>query len=209
MQTMRMLFGILTMTAVLVGNSVVYATSTPTETVIDTLITVMGIINDPMYQQPGMSDARRAALDTELRNSVNYREMARRSLGVTWVALSESEQQRFGDLFLQVLRDALSSRMNMYSDAEVIYLGERREGNFAEVRILFRQHKSDTIVNLQLVNQSDHWLVDDAVIDGVRLIANYRSQFVHVMKEAAYVGLVAKIEAMTLLPKSFERTVMR
>jgi ABC-type transporter MlaC component len=48
----------------------------------------------------------------------------------------------------------------------------------------------------------------DAVIDGVRLLENYRSQFVHVIKEEAYVGLLAKIEAMTLLPKSFERNAV-
>jgi phospholipid transport system substrate-binding protein len=197
------------MAAVLFGNTVVQATSTATETVKETVVTVMGIINDPTYQQPGMSDERRAALETVLRNFVNYREMARRSLGVTWMFLSESEQERFSDLFLQVLRDTVASRMNTYSDTQVIYLGERREGNFAEVRTLFRREKEDTAVDLRLVNQSDRWLMYDAVIDGVRLVENYRSQFVHVMKEADYVGLVAKIEAMTLVPKTFERTVVR
>src|SRR5262245_14422849 len=146
MQTTRMLFGGLTMAAVLFGNTVVHATSTPTETAKDTVLAVMGILNDPIYQQPGMSDARRAALETVLRNSVNYREMARRSLGVAWMVLSESEQQRFSDLFLQVLRDAVASRMTSYSHTKVIYLGERLEGNFAEVRTLFRGDKEDTTV---------------------------------------------------------------
>jgi phospholipid transport system substrate-binding protein len=210
MKTTRTLFGSLTMAAILFSNTVVQAqaTSTPTETVKDTIVTVMGILNDPIYQQPGMSETRRAALETVLRNSVHYREMARRSLGVTWMFLSELEQQRFSELFLQVLRDAVASRMNTYSATQVVYLGERREGNYAEVRTLFRRDKEDTAVDLRLVNQSDRWLMYDAVIDGVRLVDNYRSQFVHVIKEAAYIGLVAKMEAMTLLPKSFERTAV-
>ena len=208
MKTTRTLCGSLTVAAVLFGNTVVQATSTPTETVKDTVVTVMSILNDPTYQQPGMFDARRGALETVLRNSVSYREMARRSLGVTWMFLTKPEQQRFSDLFLQVLRDAVASRMNTYSDTQVIYLGERREGNFAEVRTLFRRDKEDTAVDLRLVNQSDRWLMYDAVIDGVRLVENYRSQFMHVIKGATYVGLVSKIEAMTLLPKTFERTVV-
>ena len=156
-----------------------------------------------------MADARRAALENVVRNSVNYREMARRSLGLSWIFLSESDKERFSELFLQVLRDAVACRMNTYSDdTQVVYLSERLEGNFAEVRTLFKRDKEDTAVDLRLVNQSDRWLMYDAVIDGVRLVENYRSQFVHVIKQEAFVGLVAKMEAMTLLPKSFERTAV-
>jgi ABC-type transporter MlaC component len=88
-------------------------------------------------------------------------------------------------------------------------VGEQREGNFAEVRTLFRGYKNDTAVDVRLVNQSGQWLMYDAVIDDVRLVDNYRSQFVHVIKEAAYAGLVGRLEAMILLPKTFERTVAR
>jgi phospholipid transport system substrate-binding protein len=135
--------------------------------------------------------------------------MARRSLGATWMFLPESEQQRFSELFLQVLRDAVACRMDTYSgDTQVVYLSERVEGNFAEVRTLFKRDKEDTAVDLRLVNRLDQWLMYDAVIDGVRLVENYRSQFIHVIKEEAFVGLVAKIQAMTLLPKSFEHTAV-
>ena len=205
----RLLLGSLAMASLLFGNDVAQAASSPMETVKGTVVTVMGILNDPIYGQPGMADTRRAALESVLRTSVNYREMARRSLGATWMFLSESEQHRFSELFLRVLRDAVACRMNSYSDdTEVIYLSERREGNFAEVRTLFKRDKEDTEVDLRLVNQSDRWLMYDAVMDGVRLVENYRSQFIHVIKEEAYVGLLAKIETMTLLPKSFERTTV-
>jgi phospholipid transport system substrate-binding protein len=206
MKTRPMFFGSLALASVLYGNAGVQATLTPTETIKETVGTVMGILNDPTYEQPGMSHARRAALETVIRNSVSYREMARRSLGVTWMVLADSEQERFSDLFLQVLRDGVASRMSRYSDTRVMYLGERREGNFAEVRTLFRGDKEDTAIDLRLVNQSGRWLMYDAVIDGVGLVDNYRSQFLHVIKEMAYVGLVSKIEAMTLLSKTFERT---
>lgn len=207
MPPMRALVGIVTMTVVLLGSNVALATGTPTEAIIDTFVAVMDILKDPMYQRPGMSDARRAALESVLRNSVNYRDMARKSLGVTWVSLSDAEKRQFDDLFVQVLRDAIAFRY-AFSDIELIYLGERQEKDHAEVRTLFRRHKGDTAVDLRLVNQSGRWLIYDVVIDGVRLVENYRSQFAHVIKETTFVGLVSKMEAMTLLPKRFERIAM-
>jgi phospholipid transport system substrate-binding protein len=208
MKTSGTLCGTLTMATILFVNTEVQASS-PMETVKGTVVTVMGILNDPVYKPAGMADTRRAALEAVLRHSVNYQEMARRSLGATWMFLPEPEQQRFSELFLQVLRDAVACRMDTYSDGtQVVYLSEQVEGNFAEVRTLFKRDKEDTAVDLRLVNHVDQWLLYDAVIDGVRLVENYRSQFIHVIKEEAFVGLVAKIEAMTLLPKSFEHTAV-
>ena len=131
MRTTPILFGALTAASLLFGSSIAQATPTPTETVEVIVGTVMDILNDPMYQQPRMSDARRAALETVIRDSVNYHEMARRSLGITWMALSQPEQEHFSDLFVQILRDGIACRMNTYSDTQVIYLGERREGDFS------------------------------------------------------------------------------
>ena len=181
----------------------------PIDTVKQTIATVMSILNDPRFEEPGMADARRVALENVIRNSVNYREMARRSLGITWMVLDEPERQRFSELFVQVLRDGVASRVNMYHIKNVVYLSEHLEGNFAEVRTLFKGDKSDTTVDVRLVNQSGQWLMYDAVIDGVRLADNYRSQFVHVMRDGAYIGLIGRLEAMILIPKTFERTVTR
>jgi phospholipid transport system substrate-binding protein len=192
--------------SVLSSANVVHATLTPIETVKATVGTLMGILDDPLYQEPGMSDARRTALEMVIRDAVHYREMARRSLGVTWIVLSDTEQQRFSELFVEVLRDGVASRMNTYCETKVLYLGERRDGNYAEVRTLFQRDKGDTVIDLRLVNETGRWLMYDAVIDGVRLVENYRSQFVQVMKQMAYAGLISRIEAMTLVPKTFERT---
>ena len=209
MPRFNLLFGSLAMTLVLFSSSFAHATSTPMDTVKETITNVMGILNDPAFQEPGMADARRVALENAVRSSVSYREMARRSLGITWLVLSESERQRFSELFVQVLRDAVASRVNIYAQTNVVYLSEQLEENFAEVRTLFKGDKHDTAVDLRLVNQSGQWLMYDAVIDGVRLVDNYRSQFVHVMKDGAYAGLVGRLEAMLLIPKTFERTITR
>jgi len=208
MPPLKLLVSSFAMVIILFGQSAIAAALTPTETVKETISTVMNILNDPIYsQEPGMADARRVALENVVRNAVHYREMARRSLGMTWMVLSEPDRQRFSELFVQVLRDALAARVNMYTTTNIIVLSERREGNFAEVRTVFKGDKNDTTVDVRLVNQSDRWLMYDAVIDGVRLVDNYRSQFAHVMRDGAYAGLIGRLEAMLLIPKAFERTV--
>ena len=209
MPTVKLLLSSLALAIVLFGHSATSAALTPSETVKETLATVMNILNDPVYQEPGMADARRVALENVLRNAVNYREMARRSLGITWMMLDEPERQRFSELFVQVLRDAVASRVNMYNGTNVVFLSEQIEDNFSEVRALFKGDKKDTAVDVRLVNQSGQWRMYDTVIDGVRLVDNYRSQFVHVMRDGAYAGLVGRLEAMLLIPKAFERTLTR
>ena len=207
MPSLKLLASSLAMAMIVFGQSAALAALTPSETVQGTISAVMNILNDPIYQEPGMADARRVALENVVRNAVNYREMARRSLGITWMLLNEPDRQRFSELFVQVLRDAVASRVNMYSTTNILFLSEQREGNFAEVRTVFKGDKNDTMVDVRLVNQSDRWLMYDAVIDGVRLVDNYRSQFVHVMRDGAYAGLIGRLEAMLLIPKAFERTV--
>lgn len=201
------ILGSLTLLVVLTDPMAGHAALTPTETVRDAIATVMRVLNDPAFKQPGLSEARRGAIENVVRGFVSHQDMARRSLGITWVSLSEPERQQFSNLFIQLMRDAVACRIDDYSTAQVVYLSELREGDFAEVRTLFSGDKVDTLINIRLVNRSGGWLMYDAVIDGVSLVENYRAQFVHVMRATSYVGLVGTIEARARVHKSFERTL--
>jgi phospholipid transport system substrate-binding protein len=101
----------------------------------------------------------------------------------------------------------VACRINDYSTAQVAFLSERQEGNFARVQTLFKGDKAETFIQIQLVNRSGNWLMYDAVVDGVSLVENYRAQFAQLLRTTSYVGLVGRIEAKLLLQKSFERTV--
>ena len=68
MQTTRVLLRSLTVVAVLTGNTVGHAALTPTETVKGTIVTVMTILNDPLFMAADMSEARREAIFGETPN---------------------------------------------------------------------------------------------------------------------------------------------
>lgn len=166
------------------------------------MTSVMHILNNPAFDRPG---ARRAAIETVVKDFVSYQDMARRSLGLTWTDLNDAQQRQFVDLFIQVLRDAVACRVNDYVSTQVVYLSEQRTGDVAEVRTLFKGDKVNTLISIRLVNRGGSWLMHDAVVDGVSLVSNYRAQFLHVIQQMSYVGLVDRIQANTLLSKTFER----
>jgi phospholipid transport system substrate-binding protein len=192
---------------VLTGHSLSHAALTPTETVAGAVAAVRDILTDPGFKQPGMSDARREAIEEVVRDFVSYQDMARRSLEVTWTSLNQSEQHQYVGLFIRLLRDALACRIHDYSTARITYVSERRDGALAEVRTVFHGEKVDTFIHVRLVNRSGHWRMYDAIIDGVSLSENYRAQFGQVLRATSYNGLVRTIEANTVRPKTFESIV--
>jgi phospholipid transport system substrate-binding protein len=197
----------LAMSVFLTAGALASAAPTPTETVKSAIATVVGILNDPIYQQAGMTEARRNAIEQVVRSFVSEQDMVRYTLGTRWTDLSASDQRHFKIIFVRLLRDAVACRVNEYVNADVLYLAEQVAGNRAEVRILFKGDKVDTLLTVRLVNRSGAWRMYDAIADGVSLAENYRSQFLQVMRATSYVGLVSTMEAQTMMHKSFEHTV--
>ena len=206
MKVTRAFLSGLAMMVFLVASPCVYAGPTPTETVENAVASVLGILNDPFYKQHGMSEARRGAIEQVVRKFVSDHDMMRYTLGNTWTELLEPDRNHFRSIFIHLLRDAVTCRISDYANAEIVYLGERLEGNTADVRILFKGDKVDTSIKVRLVSRSGDWLMYDAVVDGVSLLENYRSQFEQVMRATSYVGLVSTMEARSRLQKTFEHT---
>src|SRR6266545_8263435 len=88
MNMIKALLTSMTVLAILAGSGVGHAAQTPTEAVKSALDSVMQILNEPTFERPGMSDARRAAIENVVRSFVSYQDMARRSLGLTWEDLN-------------------------------------------------------------------------------------------------------------------------
>ena len=100
-----------------------------------------------------------------IKHRVDYEEMARRALGAPWSTLSHRDQHEFVDLFVQLLRDTFVGRITEHSDEQVVFLGEFREGVFAEVKAQMKGRKIDTPVDFRLIHRAHEWRVYDVVID--------------------------------------------
>ena len=186
------------------GTGAAAAELTPTESVKSTITAVVRILENPEMNQPGRAAGRRQQIEQLVRDRVSYEEMAKHALGVPWMHLTEGERQEFVSLFVQLLRDTFAGRIDAYTGEEVLYLSERREEGFAEVKTKLTGPKTDTVLDFRLANRFGKWLVYDVVIDGASIVGNYHAQFTSIVRDLTYAGLVTRMKEKALVAKAFE-----
>jgi len=183
----------------------VFAEVGATEAVQGTIAKVMRVLDDDRLKGPDQVVERRHEIEEIIRERVDYEEMAKRTLGTQWSSLSHHERSEFVDLFVQLLRDTFAGRIAERSDEEVVFLSEQQEDSFARVRTQLKGRKVDTRVDFLLIHRVSDWRVYDVVIDGASIVANYRSQFMSIIRDVSYGGLVKKMRQKAVAVKGFEQ----
>jgi phospholipid transport system substrate-binding protein len=124
--------------------------------------------------------------------------MSRRSLGRHWAQRSEQEKKEFVRLFGQLLERTYIDKVEGYSGEKVNYLGERVDGDYAEVEVKIVTKKNTEIMVLYKLRTRDQkWWVYDMVIEGVSLVNNYRTQFTDILAKSSFEGLMKKLKEKT------------
>jgi hypothetical protein len=89
---------------------------------------------------------------------------------------------------------ATATKANVGGGVKIQYLGESVSGDQAVVATtLLGRSGSDAPVDYRMVRRGDRWKVQDVIIEDVSLIANYRAQFSHILRDYPYTGLIAKM----------------
>lgn len=183
--------------AFLVGASLAHVraatTESPTEAVRATINEVIRILEDKRLQAADQRTHRRRLLEDAIGRRFDYTEMSKRVLAAAWSTLSEAERVEFVALFRSFLSDRYASKIEGYSGEQVVYLAERREGSFAEVRTKLISSKVAVPVDYRLMTKDGKWYAYDIVVDGVSLVRNYRSQFTNIIRTSSYQELVRKL----------------
>jgi len=111
------------------------------------------------------------------------------------------EQQEFVALFADLLDRAYWSKIDQYQGEDVRYTGESLDGNQATVKTMLATPRGTSIpVDYRMHPVNGRWLVYDVVIEGVSLVANYRTQFNKVIQSESYPALVQKLRARQAEP---------
>jgi len=176
----------------------------PTDAVQHTITELLSILGNEALRHPARSEARRHHIEEIIRHRVSYEQMAQRALGAPWRQLNDTERRDFVRLFVQLLRDKFANKIDQYY--AIVYLFEQREGTCAEVRTRLIGPKVDTWLEFRLTNTSGDWLVYDLVIEGASLVRNYHAQFVRIIRDESFAGLVHKMKQRDLVVKAFEKT---
>ncbi|HEX9909741.1 MAG TPA: ABC transporter substrate-binding protein [Desulfatiglandales bacterium] len=167
----------------------------PTEKVKETADKIIAIVSDPSLKEPAKEAQRRERIRRTVDEMCDWEEMSRRSLGRHWAQRSEQEKKEFVHLFGQLLERTYIDKVEGYSGEKVNYVGERIDGDYAEVDVKVVTKKNTEIpVMYKLKTRDQKWWVYDMVIEGVSLVNNYRTQFSDILAKSSYEGLVKKLK---------------
>jgi phospholipid transport system substrate-binding protein len=170
----------------------------PTEVVRQTINDVLRILEDPALKDPAKLRSRRRLLEEVVARRFDYAEMSKRALAAQWTPLTPAERTEFVEAFKSFLSDRYAEKIEGYSGEQVVYLSERIEGPYAEVRTKLRSSKVEIPMDYRLLLQEGRWHAYDIVVDGVSLVKNYRSQFQKILRESSYQDLLTRLRSRTL-----------
>jgi len=156
---------------------------------------VVKTLDEPDLKKEGKTRERRVAVRRIAEDIFDFTETAKRSLGRHWQPRTAAERKEFVELFANLLERSYLSKIELYSGERIAYLGDTIEGDQATVRTrIMTKHGTEIPVDYKMYKQGDRWLVYDVIIEGVSLIANYRTQFNKIIQTSSYQELVRKMK---------------
>jgi phospholipid transport system substrate-binding protein len=166
----------------------------PTEQLRGAVDRVLKILGDPELKKEAKTRERREAIRAVAEDIFDFTEISRRSLGPHWQARTAEEREEFTRLFGDLLEHAYISKIDIYLTDKIEYVGETVDGDRGVIRTVIMTKQGETVpVDYHMLARGDRWRAYDVLLEGVSLVANYRSQFNTIIQRSGYADLVAKL----------------
>jgi phospholipid transport system substrate-binding protein len=166
----------------------------PTDQLRTQIDRVVRVLENPELKEESKVKARRAAVRKIANDIFDFSETAKRSLARHWPPRTPAEREEFIALFADLLERSYISKIEVYGGEKIGYLGETIEGDLATVRTkIVTKQQTEIPIDYRMLRRGEKWLVYDIIIEGVSLIANYRTQFNKIITTSSYQELVKKM----------------
>jgi phospholipid transport system substrate-binding protein len=188
--------GVLTLSLILPAGapSVAWA-DVPTQQLRGSIDKVLRLVGDPATKRESARE-RRMALRKIADEIFDWEETAKRSLGMHWRQRTPAEREEFVRLFADLLERSYMTKIELYDGEKIGYTGDTIDGDQAIVRTkLVNKHGGEMAVNYKMVRREERWKVYDVEIEGVSLVANYRTQFNKIIQTSSFQELVKKMKS--------------
>lgn len=167
----------------------------PTDQLRDGVQRVVTILRDPELRGDTKINERSAAINKVADEIFDFGETAKRVLGQHWTQRTPAEREEFVRLFTELLQRTYLSKVDQYN-SEMTFQDDVVDGNLAVVRTTLLVGKgSGMSLEYRMHRARDRWQVYDLSVDGISLVASYRSQFNKVVRTDSYEGLVARLKS--------------
>src|SRR2546427_10507999 len=167
----------------------------PTDQLRESIDRALKALADPGLRKATRTRERRAALRGSANEAFDFEEITKRALARHWHGRTPAEQKEFVQLFADLMERSYVSKLELYAGEKIRYTGESVEGEQATVRTkIVTKQGTEVPVDYRMHRRGDRWLVYDVVIEGISLVANYRSQFNAIIQTSTYQALVARMK---------------
>ncbi|OIP45671.1 MAG: hypothetical protein AUK28_07850 [Desulfobacterales bacterium CG2_30_60_27] len=171
----------------------VVAVPGPQEQVKGSIDAILVLLKDQRLKQPDMVKERRDKISAVVDLRFDFQQMAERALARHWKDLASADQKRFTDLFGKLVVCRYIGRIESYTDETVDYQKELVQGDKARVYTAILKNGAIPITySLKLTG--DKWLVYDVMVEGVSLVANYRSEFEAILNKQNFAALLGRVQ---------------
>ena len=169
----------------------------PSEVVTSTSESVIAVL-----KQPGLSKAdKRTKIEDIVLKSVDFDTLSKLTMARNWTKLTPAQQEEFRQEFRRHLSATYGRRIDDYRNETVTVLATREESRgdqTVKTRINRGGGTADVLVDYRLRQTDGQWKIIDVVIEGVSLVANFRSQFQDMMAHGGAEHLLAALRQKTV-----------
>jgi phospholipid transport system substrate-binding protein len=182
--------------ALLLASAPAPAAQSPSDVVTGTSEAVIVVLKQKDLPK---AEKRRRIEDIVLK-SVDFDTLSKLTMARNWAVLSAAQQEEFRREFREHLSATYGRRIDDYRNETVDVLGTREEARgdqTVKTRINRGGGTADVLVDYRLRRIDGEWKIIDVVIEGVSLVANFRSQFQDLMAHGGAEHLLAVLREKT------------
>jgi phospholipid transport system substrate-binding protein len=160
----------------------------PTAVVQRTTDAVLAVLADKSLN----ADQKRHKIEDIVYAHFDFTTLSKLVLARNWKKLNPEQQTQFIDEFKRHLSLTYGRNVENYNNERAEITGDREEpgGDWTVKTKIVRPNAADILVDYRLRKEDDDWRVIDVIIEGVSLVANYRSQFQEIVSNDGPVKLI-------------------
>jgi phospholipid transport system substrate-binding protein len=131
-----------------------------------------------LQQKDLPNNEKRAKIELIVMEYVDFETLSKLVIARNWSKFSPEQQQEFMTQFQEHLARTYGRRLDDYRNEKVVITGEHEEARGDRtVNTKVPRGETDILVDYRLRQKDGSWKMIDIVIEGVSLVANFRSQF--------------------------------
>jgi phospholipid transport system substrate-binding protein len=173
------------------------STGDPQQLVIDTTDQMLGALKANRAELDQNPDLIYGLVKDIVLPHLDFVRMSSWVLGKHWRRASKEQKIRFVRAFRELMVRTYAVALLEYSDQKIEYVPLRDDPAGGDVTVrtqVIRSGKQPIAINYNLWRRKDEWKVYDIAVDGISLVANYRTSFASEIKDKGLDELITRLE---------------